>query len=325
MRGVCMAVTPSNQSEGFKAFELASLRNSPISVLPPEELGKSPMARGRFLMPQDGVVIIENLQIPGRRVSLSQGQSIEAFFQHDGQIYQFRSRVIEMDTPVRLNDTMVVRGMKIAAPVKIEKGNRRTIYRQSFATVSPAVACSIWTVPLSVLTPDQVAGLASGDEDEGYTPSPITTPAGDAMDGFRIERGVRFSHGPTASETVLESVYGLTLDQCGPLLRTNPAWTGEVADASEFGLGITVRNIVYSRLKVFQPLAVRFRLPAYSQDMAFMIEIRRVQRLGEDSARVGGLLLINAMNQDEVRASRELAKFSLELQRERAKRVREAG
>lgn len=317
-----MADAAVRADDGFKAFELASLRNSPISVLPPEELGKSPMARGRFLMPQDGVMIIENLQVPGRRVTLSRDQSIEAFFQHEGQIYQFRSRVIEMDTPVRLNDTMVVKGMKIAAPVKIEKGNRRTIYRQSFATVTPAVSCSIWTVPLSVLTHDQVARLAPRDEDG--TPAQAT-PAGDAIEGFRIERGVRINHGPTAAETVLESVHGLTLGQCGPLMRTDPVWTGEVADASEFGLGITVRNIVYSRLKVFQPLAVRFRLPAYSQDMAFMIEIRRVQRLGDDSARVGGLLLINAMSQEEVRASRELAKFSLELQRERAKRVREAG
>lgn len=316
-----MGATASNQSEGFKAFELASLRNSPISVLPPEELGKSPMARGRFLMPQDGVMIIENLQVPGRRVSLCRDQSIEAFFQHDGQIYQFRSRVIEMDTPVRLNDTMVVKGMKIAAPVRIDKGNRRTIYRQSFATVTPAVACSIWTVPISVLTPDQVARLAPKTEaDAGRNAD------GDAaIDGFRIERGERLHHGPTAAETVLESVQGLTLEQCGPVLRTDPVWAGEVADASEFGLGITVRDIVYSRLKVFQPMVVRFRLPAHSTDMVFMIEIRRVQRLGEDSARVGGLLLINAMSREEVRASRELAKFSLELQRERAKRVREAG
>jgi c-di-GMP-binding flagellar brake protein YcgR len=283
------------------------------------------MARGRFLLPQDGVIIIENLQIPGRRVMLSRDQSIEAFFQHGGQIYQFRSRVIEMDTPVRLNDTMLVRGMKIAAPVKIEKGNRRTIYRQSFATVSPAVACSIWPVPLSVLTPDQMACLTPRDADENHGIVPGSGPAGDAIEGFRIERGVRVHQGPTPSEISLESVYGLTLDQCRPLLRTNPAWTGEVADASEFGLGITVRDIVYSRLKVFQPLLVRFRLPAHSQDMAFVIEIRRVQRLGEDSARLGGLLLINAMSQDEVRASRALAKFSLELQRERAKRVREAG
>lgn len=320
-----MASTASNQTEGFKAFELASLRNSPISVLPPEELGKSPMARGRFLMPQDGVMVIENLQVPGRRVNLCRDQSIEAFFQHDGQIYQFRSRVIEMDTPVRLNDTMVVRGMKIAAPVKIEKGNRRTIYRQSFATVTPAVSCSIWTVPISALTPDQIARLTAKNEEEIEGSLPPATPAGAAIDGFQIERGARLHQGPTAAETVLESVDGLTLDQCGPLLKTDPVWSGEVADASEFGLGITVRNIVYSRLKVFQPLAVRFRLPAHSQDMVFLIEIRRVQRLGDDSARVGGLLLINAMSQEEVRASRELAKFSLELQRERAKRVREAG
>ncbi len=59
--------------------------------------------------------------------------------------------------------------------------------------------------------------------------------------------------------------------------------------------------------------------------MAFLYEIRRVQPLGNDSARVGGLLMINSTNQAEVRAGRELARFTLELQRERAKRLREAG
>src|SRR5690606_32375238 len=79
---------------GLEAFELAAVRNAPLSVSTPGEQGKSPMARGRFLLPQDGSVLIENLQVPGRAVAIRKDQPIEAYFQHDGTVYQFRSRVL---------------------------------------------------------------------------------------------------------------------------------------------------------------------------------------------------------------------------------------
>lgn len=302
----------------LEAFELASLRNSPLSVIRPGELGKAPMARGRFLLPQGDTMVVENLQIPGRAVAIRADQVIEAYFQHDGQVYQFRSRVIEMDTPVQLNDTMVVRGMRIAAPKSIERGNRRSIYRQSFASVQPPVDVQAWAVPLDLLTPDQRAHLAPID----VTQIPVVM---GEIEGFRIERGERVVTGIAPADTLFESVRGLTLDQVRPLLRTPAHWLGEVADASEFGIGLVLHRLVYSRLKVFQPLAVRFTLPGADASSEFLLEIRRVQGAGEGNARLGGMLMINALSASEVRASRELAKFTLDLQRERARRVREAG
>ncbi len=302
----------------LEAFELASLRNSPLSVIRPGELGKAPMARGRFLLPQGDTMVVENLQIPGRAVAIRVEEAIEAFFQHDGQVYQFRSRVIEMDTPVQLNDTMVVRGMRIAAPKSIERGNRRSIYRQSFASVQPPVDVQAWAVPLDLLTPDQGALL-----------TPIDAVAGSAasgeIEGFRIERAERVVTGIAPVDTLFETVRGLTLEQVRPVLKTPAHWRGEVADASEFGIGLVLHRLVYSRLKVFQPLAVRFTLPGSDVSSEFLLEIRRVQGAGEGNARLGGMLMINALSASEVRASRELAKFTLDLQRERARRVREAG
>jgi hypothetical protein len=303
---------------GMEAFELASLRNSPLSVIRPGELGKSPMARGRFLLPEAGTVVVENLQIPGREVAIQVDQIIEGYFQHEGVVYQFRSRVLEMDTPVKLNDTMVVRGMRIVAPKSIERGNRRSIYRQSFASVQPPVDAAVWAVPLSLLTPDQLAARVPPQE---------LPPGGleDEVEGFKVERGERSSACIAPVDTLYDAVRGLTLDQARPVMKTPPHWKGEVADASEFGIGLVLHRLVYSRLKVFQPLAVRFTLPGADYATEFLLEIRRVQGVGDCNARVGGMLLLNALSAGEVRASRDLAKFTLDLQRERAKRLRDAG
>lgn len=302
---------------GMEAFELASLRNSPLSVIRPGELGRSPMARGRFLLPESGTVMVENLQIPGREVAIRVDQAIEGYFQHDGVVYQFRSRVLEMDTPVKLNDTMVVRGMRIAAPKSIERGNRRSIYRQSFASVQPPVDASAWAVPLDLLTPDQRAACVPPDG-----PAPASNDG--QIAGFTIERAERTGTGIPSAETLYDPVRALTLDQVRPVMKTAPHWKGEIADASEFGLGLVLHRLVYSRLKVFQPLVVRFTLPSAGYATEFLIEIRRVQGVGDCNARVGGMLLLNSLSAAEVRSSRDLAKFTLDLQRERAKRMREA-
>jgi hypothetical protein len=303
---------------GFEAFELASLRNSPLSVIRPGELGRAPMARGRFLLPEAGSVVVENLQIPGREVPIRADQAIECYFQHEGTVFQFRSRVLEMDTPVKLNDTMVVRGMRIAAPKTIERGNRRSIYRQSFASVQPPVDVSVWAVPLTVLTPDQLAACVPDD-------GPPAVGLQDEVEGFRVERGERLAVGIAPADTLYDPVRGLTLDQARPVMKTPAHWKGEVADASEFGIGLVLHRLVYSRLKVFQPLVARFTLPGAEYATEFLLEIRRVQGVGDCNARVGGMLLLNSLSAAEVRSSRDLAKFTLDLQRERAKRVREAG
>lgn len=315
------AVSPS------EAFKLAAQRNSPLSVVRPEEMGLAPMARGRFLEPDGDTVTIENLQIPGRAVTLRAGHPIEAFFQHDGDVYQFRSRILRMDTPVRLNEATVVRGMTIAAPTRIEKGNRRNIYRQSFASLNPPVDVQVWPVPLAMLTPEQCEQIGHTPEAPAPTPQPQPDAAAEPATEPGAEAGaeapVRRALAP--SQTLFEPVVGLTLGQVRPLLDTEPAWAGEVTDASEFGLGFTVLRVVYTRLKIFQPLVVGFRLPGVDTPMRFLFEVRRVQALNRSDARLGGLLLINAGDHAEVFAARELARFTLELQRDRARRLREAG
>lgn len=308
----------------FEALGLAALRNAPLSVAKLSEIGKFPMARGRFLEPRDGVILVENLQVPGRRVEIAVGAVVEAFFLHDGEVYHFKSRVLDMDLPVPLNDTIVVRAMTIAAPKEIGRGNRRTIYRQSFASVRPPVDVGVWAVPLSVLTPEQTDAhadyLASllADQSAG-------TAVDGAMDGYQVERGAVEHRGPTPAETLTHSIGNLILDQARPVMKTEPHWRGEVADASEFGLGLTVQRIVYSRLKVFQPLAVRFKLPDFAQPLEFLFEIRRVQGLKATDARIGGVMLVNSLSQVEVRSARELARFTLQLQRERVRKMRQAG
>lgn len=308
----------------FEALGLAALRNAPLSVAKPSEIGKFPMARGRFLEPRDGVIVVENLQVPGRRVDIAVGAAVEAFFLHDGEVYHFKTRVLDMDLPVPLNDTVVVRAMTIAAPKEIGKGNRRTIYRQSFASVRPPVDVGVWAVPLGVLTPEQ-ADLHADHVASLSADLPTGTVLEDAVEGYRVERGAVEHRGPAPAETLTHPIGNLILDQVRPIMKTEPHWKGEVADASEFGLGLTVQRIVYSRLKVFQPLAVRFKLPDFAQPLEFLFEIRRVQGLRATDARIGGVMLINSLSQSEVRSARELARFTLQLQRDRVRKMRDAG
>lgn len=294
-------------------LEQAAMRNAPISISKPEALGKEPMPRGRFLVRNDGVIIIENLQVPGRSVQISVGAVLEAFFQHEGRLFNFRARVLEMDTPVQLNGAVMVRGMKISAPTKVEAGNRRHIYRQSFASVNPPVGVDVWAVPRDLLTPEQSEFLGEIEEAEA---SSERTPGDAGEDQAKPDQPE--NNQLVSSNLVQTSVPGLGLGQLAGLMTRPPHWRGEIADASEFGVGLTVHDIVYSRLKVFQPLAIRFRLPEVSTPMEFLFEVRRVQSL-KSGARLGGLLLVNAANVGEISALRELASFALRLQRERAR------
>lgn len=311
---------------GMTILEEAALRNVPLSMSKPELIGREPMPRGRFLAPENGAIVVENLQVPGRRVDVEVGSMLEAFFQHDGRLYNFRTRVLEMDAPVQLNGEVLVRGMRVSAPAKIEAGNRRQIYRQSFASVNPPVRVSAWAVPRTVLTPDQAAFLAELERAEhDGTASPRTNQADAGAGGteFLIERSGESTNQIRSTDAVQAAVPDLGLSQVGQLMRTPAHWTGEIADASEFGLGLTLHDVVYSRLKVFQPLAIRFSLPDIKQPLQFLLEVRRVQPLNS-GARLGGLMLVNARNQDEVKASREVAAFALQIQRERVRNKRAA-
>lgn len=286
------------------------------------------MPRGRFLAPANGSIVIENLQVPGRKVDVSVDSVLEAFFQHDGRLFSFRTRVLEMDSPVRLNGTVMVRGMKITVPKKIEVGNRRQIYRQSFATVNPRVEVSAWAVPRAVLTPDQAERLRELEESDlidqardaqqsaKETPEAPSEPSTGTE--FVIERSEASNNQLVSSDSVQTSVPGLGLSQLESVMKTSPHWMGEVADASEFGIGLTLHDVVYSRLKIFQPLAIRFTLPDIDEPLKFLFEVRRVQSL-KSGARLGGLVLINAVNQREVEASRQLSAFALQVQRERVR------
>lgn len=301
-------------ARALKPLEQAASRNAPLSVGRPDRIGKEPMARGRFLVPKDGEIVIENLQVPGRRVDIQVGCKLDAFFQHDGRVYQFRTEVLEMDTPVRLNDSVMVKGVRIVAPTAIEPGNRRQIYRQSFAAVNPAIDVDIWAVPRSALTDVQIKLLGEIEE----TPD---QPAETEDPGFYINRGPTETPNPRALNVVPVAVRGLCLAQLEPVLEGRPNWRGQVTDASEFGVGLTIERVVYSRLKVFQPLAVRFRIPNVTRPLEFLIEVRRVQEL-RDGARLGGVLLLNAASQQEFEDARILGLFAFETQRDRVRNNR---
>ncbi|MEM9372645.1 MAG: hypothetical protein AAGA55_03295 [Planctomycetota bacterium] len=315
----------SSNDPNMAFLEEAALRNAPLSMCKPDLLGREPMPRGRFLAPENGSIVVENLQVPGRKVDVAVGAVLEAFFQHEGRLFNFRSRVLEMDAPVQLNGAMMVRGMKISVPKRIEAGNRRQIYRQSFASINPPVEVSAWAVPRSALTPQQTEWLGSHEDDQGIG-SGAGDPAGAGDFGgteFLIERSESTNNQLASSSLVPCAIPGLGLNQLGPLMRTAAHWRGEIADASEFGIGLTLHDVVYSRLKIFQPLAVRFTLPDSDRPMEFLFEVRRVQSL-KSGARLGGLLIINAKNLQEVRSSRDLAAFALQIQRERVRSRRAA-
>jgi len=146
-----------------------------------ENHATTPAARARLLgFSKSGNLLLDRPQIIGRRVPLSSGQTVDAFFQIDDDLYTFSAAVVRMDVPVRLNDEKRVFGAEIEAPSVIKLGQRRAAFRTSLALQDP--------VPVRL--------HRTSAEDPHQTPVSAHRFSGVITDGSHTGLGVRIEGAP---------------------------------------------------------------------------------------------------------------------------------
>jgi c-di-GMP-binding flagellar brake protein YcgR len=155
--------------DGQQALELACARNAPVEVFLADAGPTDPPARGRMLELREGGLVIEKVQIIGRRVGFTAGTLIDAYFTYNNAIFHFRTRVVSSAGVVQLNRQKVVVSLTLAPPQRVEPGQRRGVYRVPFAARAQ-IPVHIWE--LDAEDPSMEAGPSS--------PPPESQPAGEA-------------------------------------------------------------------------------------------------------------------------------------------------
>lgn len=264
-------------------------RNVPICVVRPEQAGRQPMARGRLLDLGDEGIDIEKVQIPGKEVRFSRGDRLDAYFSIGRTLYHFRTELLRASEPKRLNRRMVILGMTLAMPGRIEQGDRRTLYRVPLGGRVERISADVWLVG-----PD----LAHDDEPDEGEDNEQTMPAM----AFNL-------HAMELADTVGH-------------LDHEPDCRGWVADASEHGFGLRLEYIQPHRFHLFDPVLVRLTMPG-GDEIVHLCEVRSKRAVGDDGTRLGVVIIKEA---DIAAARQKTAKmrgYLNEIQREQLRRMRE--
>lgn len=278
-------------------------RNIPICVVRPRQAGRVPMARGRMLSRADDTIEIDRVQIPGLELHFSKGDDLQCYFSIGQTLYQFRTKLLTICEPKRLNARMLIPGMSIAMPGSISKGDRRNIYRVSVAARADRPTVSAWR--LIQPTPRQL-GSEEAELENAEMP---TMPSG--------------AFNP----------HGLSLEKVASKLEAGPDYSGWVVDATENGLGIRLETIRAARFDIFEPILIRVTIPAEAacvaddgtdlHDLAFIAEVRSKREIGDDGCRLG-IVLLDEHDVQHMRQKRNvLRKYLADIQREHLRNTRE--
>ncbi len=263
-------------------------RNVPICIVRPEQAGRQPMARGRLLDLGDGGIDIEKVQIPGKEVRFSSGDQLDAYFSIGRTLYHFRTELLRASEPKRLNRRMVILGMTLAVPARIEQGDRRTLYRVPLGGRLERIGVELWRVG-----PDPIH-----DEDPEDEHAEQTMPA------------------------IAFNLHSMEFAEATKALGRDPDCRGWIADASEHGFGLRLEFIQPHRFHIFDPVLVRLSMPD-GEEIVHLCEVRSIRPVGDDGTRLGIVII----KENDRAASRKKAAmirgYLNEIQREQLRRMRE--
>jgi len=85
-------------------------------------------------------IYLDSAQDIGKTVKVRIGHKIEAFFTLNDTMYQFKSKVTDLNCKIKLNNVVRLVGMCLAVPKTISEAQRREDHRVSFATLDPIAA-----------------------------------------------------------------------------------------------------------------------------------------------------------------------------------------
>jgi hypothetical protein len=185
-------VNPLHVDDPTALLRAACARSSVLELHRAENNAATPAARARLLgFSKSGNLLLDRPQVIGRQVPLGMGQTVDAFFQFDDELYTFATSVLRIDVPVRLNDDKRVFGAEIAAPKLIKKGQRRAAFRTSLALQDP--------LPVRL--------HRTSAEDPYQTPISAHRFEGYAVDGSQTGLGVRIEGVPYTRFTLFDQYF----------------------------------------------------------------------------------------------------------------------
>lgn len=249
----------SQPSEGLQALRDACARNSPIEVIRRGRGDQEPAAKGRLIEFRDDCLMIEKVHVIGRDVQYPSGSNIECYFASGGNLLYFRSQIIEAGQPVKLNQQVVVPGMRIAIPETVEEGQRRGVYRTPLGALEALPKIEVWHAR-DVLDASEQAIADHRAEVARLEP----------------EAAAELPPPPKLANAI-------------DLLPAR--YQGTVVDASDSGVGVLLPGAVYSRLKMFDHLWIRISFPREENALVLITEVRQTRDIPGLGARLGLLFM----------------------------------
>ena len=128
--------------------------NNPVGLVRPELLGIEPLAYGRLIEWTDEHLLVEELQIIGRKVRVGPQDDVQAFVGRTGDLLSFSSKVLKLSQPARLNQQMMIKTLRLASPQKLSLGNRRTAFRAPLSAHDDVLDARVWFIDRAGLRPD---------------------------------------------------------------------------------------------------------------------------------------------------------------------------
>ena len=231
---------------------------------------------------ESGVLMIEDVQIIGKRAKFAKQTHVVGFFRYRGRLFEFFSKVVSAQKPIQLNRSTIVPAIDLKLPTEITEGQRRNVYRVQVAALREPIRVEFWHE-----TPPDVEQIT-------------------------------IQNGQTAQGDGVCDAYKGGEDANGLLLPPTrvPDWEGQMIDASDVGLGMNLTKCRLAQLKLFDHAWIRFSLPDDPEGaMTFFVEVRQLRSVREGVIRVGTFIIESNDRWAHAAKVRRLWSFLTEWQR----------
>jgi c-di-GMP-binding flagellar brake protein YcgR len=128
---------PAEQTEVRDILREACERNVPVELHHRDRRDELSLARTRLLAMDDEQLFLDRPHIVGEAHIESTGQVLDAYLSLYGELYAFKTRVLQTACVIELNAQKRVSGMSVTRPESVKPGQRRAHFRVSLAAIDP--------------------------------------------------------------------------------------------------------------------------------------------------------------------------------------------
>jgi hypothetical protein len=281
-------------------------RNSAIGIVRLGFSGQDPLAQGRLIGWDDEGITIEELQVIGRDVRFTTDTRIEAFVKMKDTTIVFEGRVLSTHGLSKMNDTVVVRSIKITNPMLIRKGDRRSAFRSSITASEVETPVKMWFL-------DRREGESTEQPPARAQTQLYFT---DLVAARRKESLILHDEdGNEPREIDWNSVIK-------DVQVERPHAIGRLVDLTANGLGILMYGIAKMQLTRFERVVLQFELD--DQEIDLVVEVRQGNDLRGSTCKVGTLIVHPQINNVHAPQRRMLEQIAMQIQRDQLRSRRTA-